>query len=72
MKWRKEVPTVPAWYWWRRDDLLMILHVVDLKAEGLATDELWVQGDCVDDPISLYADGKWAGPIPLPEALPDA
>lgn len=60
VKWSKETPTQPGWYWYRiSKGSYPIIERYDMAAHGLA---LWENGRIL--PISP---GEWAGPIPEPE-----
>ena len=63
MKWSKEPPTEPGWYWWKMGDVSNpMLEVVKLEWNScyyrLGTRQYYSAHE-------LY--GDWAGPIPQPE-----
>ena len=65
MKWTKDSPVEPGWYWWRvkRDDA-EVIRVVTHDA-GLR-----LQSEFYNDLVTKCA-GEWAGPIPEPQETED-
>jgi hypothetical protein len=69
MKWTKELPTEPGFYWW---DNCWITTIVEVKRCGpsYTNKDLWATDNCEYD-FKINAencnDDRWAGPIPHPE-----
>lgn len=63
LRWTRETPTEPGWYWMRRGS-----GYPDPQVVLLDFDCFWVVG--VDESFPLR-DGEWAGPIPEPEEADD-
>lgn len=61
MKWTKEKPTQPGWYWWRDKYSSDIVHVTE--DSGMLVVKL---GFDIEDFI-IDLSGEWAGPICPPE-----
>jgi hypothetical protein len=64
--WTKDKPTVPGWYWWRRNGDAQILEV---SVGGGRNDRcrLWVRRG---DEAAIRVDdlnGDWAGPLDPPK-----
>lgn len=67
MKWTREKPTQPGWYWWRaprkRPRVLLVSAYAFTKTryqDGLGGDVYLVEN---------MVPGEWAGPIPEPEEV---
>lgn len=70
LRWTKDKPTVPGWYWWRRPGHNPALAQVFGPNTGLV---FWLpdKDDERSDSIGVsaaYADTEWAGPIEPPAA----
>ena len=70
--WRKELPTLPGWYWWcyDRDTFSHMVYVVQESTLRKTDNDrfLMLYPNCMDKefPVSERG-GEWAGPIPMPE-----
>lgn len=64
LKWTKELPSKPGWYWIRGklyDDGLRCVEIQDYAGK------LWKYGKRLDDDDDFWENFEWAGPIPVPE-----
>lgn len=75
LRWKKEKPTAPGWYWYRNDaydepQIVELLIVHGRRCVSFSGSDIthWI-----DDPGFPLAErlmaGEWAGPIPLPSPL---
>lgn len=70
LRWSKEPPTMPGWYWWKegRNEESMIVHVfivAHISGEKFLCAQFAGEGDIVHRIDKI--DGEWAGPISEPE-----
>lgn len=63
MKWTKNKPKDPGWYWWRYGIWSGKAPVRVTIIQG----ELWVDGDGAGTGLLTEWRGQWAGPIPEPK-----
>lgn len=71
--WTTAAPTVPAWYWWKRERLnTRIVQVANWPGGGLAVriPEMALHSDGILAPED--AGGEWYGPLPLPPGPTEA
>ena len=64
LRWIKEQPTLPGWYWYRRESGHGIVYVVSDEGSMVASVSWTVQLIPVAD---FGPNTEWAGPIPEPE-----
>ena len=68
LRWTREKPTVPGWYWMQSKTQSATIVRIDTSVD----DNLCVDGledfDCEawQDDLGTMAGGEWAGPIPAP------
>ena len=61
MKWTKDKPTVPGWYWYQHKSSVIRIGEVFIATRGRSKGKLLLEG------FSMIGDYKWAGPIAEPE-----
>lgn len=66
MKWTKEKPIIPGYYWFKRLGEPTIVKIskpwVDLMVQMIGTDRYMPHGD-------VHEDGVWSGPIEEPNCI---
>ena len=62
MKWTKEPPTEPGWYWCKDALDTEIVNIDYFQSTGLC---VFIKRDY--EAYALPRDAEWAGPIPMPE-----
>lgn len=65
MKWTKQPPTEPGWYFWRWDNsTIRVFYVSERKSGRLGYGVCKGSASCIVDDDD---DVEWAGPFPEPE-----
>ena len=66
MKWSKEKPTEPGWYWTKSigtlDEIVLVVRMID----GRIGYKLIGLKDCLDINDEIFAGDEWYGPIQPP------
>ena len=65
MRWTKELPTEPGWYWLRYSTDDRAPWIVHVRKIGMGTIEMYCVGH--EEPHSIGRGCQWAGPIEKPE-----
>jgi hypothetical protein len=62
LKWTKDKPTQPGWYWWRWSRDKGNAHITRLNEHWQAMENKHVPSNA----YYLFEEGEWAGPIEPP------
>lgn len=67
MKWTKEKPTKPGWYWFRSETeygtCTTVLEIRNVQGGLVVVETIAIY------PLEEFREGEWAGPIPEPEEV---